>query len=95
MGQPVRRLRPGLPLAAGALAIYGWHRLDGRPIQPLSLVHEASYADYSHGIRFMQPTMLVDGQERPLDDVAREPALSALVTDEGPMRSLRVAAPFG
>ena len=35
------------------VAIYGWHRRDGRPIQPLSLVHEASYADYSHGIRFV------------------------------------------
>jgi hypothetical protein len=28
------------------VAIYGWHAHDRRPIQPLSLVHEASYADY-------------------------------------------------
>ena len=28
------------------VAIYGWHRPDGRPIQPLSTVHGASYADY-------------------------------------------------
>jgi hypothetical protein len=77
------------------VAIYGWHQLDGRPIQPLSLVHEASYADYSHGIRFVQPTMVVDGQERALADVARDPELCALVSDEGPLRSMRAAAPFG
>jgi hypothetical protein len=77
------------------VAIYGWHQLDGRPIQPLSLVHEASYADYSHGIRFVQPTMVVEGQERALADVARDPELCALVSDEGPLRSMRAAAPFG
>lgn len=76
------------------VAIYGWHRQNGRPIQPLSLVHEASYADYSHGIRFVQPMMLVDGRERPLADVARDPELCALVSDEGPLRSLRAAAPL-
>jgi hypothetical protein len=79
----------------GRVAIYGWHQRDGRPIQPLSLVHEASYADYSHGIRFVQPTMVVDGQERLLDDVARDPESCALVSNEGPLRSLRAAAPFG
>jgi hypothetical protein len=79
----------------GRVAIYGWHQRDGRPIQPLSLVHEASYADYSHGIRFVQPTMVVNGQERPLGDVARDPGLCALVSNEGPLRSLRAAAPFG
>lgn len=77
------------------VAIYGWHQRDGRPIQPLSLVHEASYADYSHGIRFVQPTMVVDGEERPLGDVARDPELCALVSNEGPLRSPRAAAPFG
>ncbi len=77
------------------VAIYGWHRRDGRPIQPLSLVHEASYADYSHGIRFVLPTMVVDGRERALVDVAADRELCALLSDEGPLRSLRAAAPFG
>ena len=27
------------------VAIYGWHRPDGRPIQPLSTVHGFRYAD--------------------------------------------------
>jgi hypothetical protein len=76
------------------VAIYGWHQRDGRPIQPLSLVHKASYADYSHGIRFVQPTMVVDGRERAVAEVARDPELCALVSDEGTLLSMRAAAPF-
>lgn len=33
------------------VAIYGWHRKNGKPIQGLYLGHEWSYCDYSHGIR--------------------------------------------
>lgn len=33
------------------LAIYGWHRLDGTPIQGVSSVHSPSYKDYSQGLR--------------------------------------------
>jgi hypothetical protein len=76
------------------VAIYGWHRLDGRPIQPLSLVHEASYADYSHGIRWVRGTMLVDGVERPVGDVLRNPEMAILISDEGVLASQRAAAPF-
>lgn len=36
------------------VTIYGWHRLNGKPIQPISRVHGASYFDYSHGIRLVQ-----------------------------------------
>ncbi len=76
------------------VAIYGWHRLDGRPIQPLSLVHEASYADYSHGVRWVSGTMIVEGVERAIRDVTRDPALAGLVSDEGSLATMRVAAPF-
>ena len=31
--------------APGRVAIYGWHRTNGAPIQPLSTVHGARYAD--------------------------------------------------
>ncbi len=37
------------------VAIYGWHKLDGKPIQPLTIVHTERYVDYSHGIRLMKP----------------------------------------
>ena len=33
--------------------IYGWHRLNGTPIQPQTGIHGNNYRDYSHGIRFV------------------------------------------
>ena len=64
------------------------------PIQPLSLLHEASYADYSHGIGWVSSPMVVDGVERPIADVARDPELAGLLSDEGPLATMRAAAPF-
>lgn len=72
------------------VAIYGWHQPNGKAIQPLSTVHENTYADYSHGTRLVGQTMTVDGVERPVADVLADPALSGLVSDEGPVRNARV-----
>jgi hypothetical protein len=68
------------------VAIYGWHRLDGNAIQPLSTVHGARYADYSHGVRLVSETAFVDGRPTPLMAVLQDPALSPLVSDEGGIR---------
>ncbi len=46
----------------GRIAIYGWHQPTGIPIQPLSTVHGAGYADYSHGIRLVSDVVLIDGK---------------------------------
>lgn len=73
------------------VAIYGWHKPDGRPIQPLSLVHERSYADYSHGVRLVHPEALLDGRPVNLADVLRDPALAGLVSAEGALSTLRAA----
>jgi len=73
----------------GKIAIYGWHRLDGAPIQPLTTVHGACYADYSHGIRLVSETVLVNGQARSLYDILEDSELSAIVSDEGPIPDLR------
>ncbi len=73
------------------VAIYGWHRPDGRPIQPLSLVHERTYADYSHGVRLVHPEALLDGRPVRLADVLRDPALAGLVSAEGALQVLRAA----
>lgn len=67
------------------VAIYGWHRDVGRPIQPLTTVHAGFYADYSHGVRLVDATMIVDGEERKTAGVLTDPALSCLLSDEGPM----------
>lgn len=67
------------------IAIYGWHRLDGRPIQPLSTVHGASYADYSHGIRLVSDTMYIDGRPISVRKVLGDPDTAGILSDEGPV----------
>jgi hypothetical protein len=64
-------------------AIYGWHRTDGTPIQPLSLVHGVGYADYSHGIRLVADTVLVDGRPRRYLDVLADPDVAPILSREG------------
>lgn len=45
---------PELTSNPGRVAIYGWHRRDGAPIQPLYLGHTDRWVDYSHGIRLVR-----------------------------------------
>lgn len=70
----------------GKVAIYGWHRGAGDPIQPLSTVHQSIYADYSHGIRLVSAIALVNGQPEPLAQVMQDPTLSTLISSEGPIQ---------
>lgn len=65
------------------VAIYGWHRGDGDPIQPLSLVHGKGYADYSHGVRLVSRLALVDGVPVDLFDALADPRIAPLFTREG------------
>ena len=44
------------------VAIYGWHQLNGRPIQPLYTGHVNWYVDYSHGIRLVYRKIKVNGK---------------------------------
>ncbi len=67
----------------GKVAIYGWHQLNGQPIQPLYLGHAITYMDYSHGIRLVKQTMLVDGRPMLVQDVLKDPVLCVLISDEG------------
>lgn len=89
-------ITPRLAAMPGREAIYGWHRLDGTPIQPLSLVHGVGYADYSHGVRLVADTVLVDGAPRGYFDALADPVTAAVLSDEGPIpaaaRLLEVAA---
>ena len=70
---------------ARRVAIYGWHRLDGKPIQPLYVGHSDSHVDYSHGIRLMSRHIIVDGRTMDVDDVLKDPVLNILVSGEGPI----------
>lgn len=69
----------------GKVAIYGWHRSNGKVIQPLSLVHGDYYADYSHGIRLIDPWIKVDGKRRNINAVLNDSFLAPLVSGEGKM----------
>ena len=71
----------------GRVAIYGWQRADGTPIQPLSTVHGAQYADYSHGVRLVSQTVFVDGRPASIFDVLADAQLGPLLSDEGPLPS--------
>jgi hypothetical protein len=70
----------------GRIAIYGWHRAAGQPIQPLSTVHGANYADYSHGIRLVSEWAMIDGKLRLVRDILHDPSTAAVLSDEGPIR---------
>jgi hypothetical protein len=78
-----------LAVNPGRIAIFGWHRLDGAPIQPLSTVHGACYADYSHGIRLVSETTLVEGKRRSIYDVLQDPILARILSDEGSIPRVR------
>jgi hypothetical protein len=71
----------------GQLAIYGWHRGLGEPIQSLSTVHGAGYADYSHGVRLVSQQAIMNGQVRSVYDILRDPGLARVLSDEGAIRS--------
>ncbi|AUX24266.1 uncharacterized protein SOCEGT47_048030 [Sorangium cellulosum] len=71
------------------LAIYGFHRADGEPWQPLDtsldrrLPHEDTYVDYSHGARLIGGLMALGPEPRRVLDVLLDPALCDLLSDEG------------
>ena len=73
----------------GKVAIYGWHKPDGKPIQPLYTGHTASYADYSHGIRLVSRRMFVDGVTKTIEEVLADPKLAPLLSNEGVMLRTR------
>ncbi len=64
------------------VAIYGWHRGPGDPIQPLSLWHTATYEDYSHGLRLVWPEARLDDDWVPLTRLVDHPVWGPLLTDE-------------
>ncbi|MDB5232119.1 MAG: hypothetical protein JWN76_2924 [Chitinophagaceae bacterium] len=64
------------------VAIYGWHKLDGKAIQPLYTGHVNWYADYSHGVRLIYREVWVNGKEMDYIDVLKHPVYHLLLCDE-------------
>lgn len=64
------------------VAIYGWHKPDGKPIQPLYTGHIFWWVDYSQGIRLIWRKLKVDGKWMDYADVLKDPVLQRLLCDE-------------
>jgi len=77
--------------ASGKVAIYGWHRVGGVPIQPLCLGHGVSWVDYSHGVRLVDQAMRVNGFIMTVAQVLSDPCLAGLLSDEGVVAQPRYA----
>jgi peptidoglycan hydrolase-like protein with peptidoglycan-binding domain len=78
------------------VVIYGWHYPTSGVIQPLfpsgadpNIGHDIWYMDYSHGLRMVEKTVTVDGQEMNLVDLLADPVLCKLVSNEGPVTQPR------
>ena len=67
----------------GRVVIYGWHQLNGTPIQPLYSGHAETYADYSHGIRLVQDSITVNGEPALIRELLQHPDRHTLLSDEG------------
>jgi len=64
------------------VAIYGWHKLDGNPIQPLYTGHIFWWVDYSQGIRLVYRKIKVEKKWMDYTDVLNDPVLKKLLCDE-------------
>lgn len=64
------------------VAIYGWHQLNQKPIQPLYTGHVDWYVDYSHGIRLVYRKIYIDDKEYDYIDVLKHPVFKQILCDE-------------
>ncbi len=65
------------------VVIYGWHLGINNPIQPMYNGHIASYADYSHGVRLIADTVLLNGDSVEISSILKNPDIEVLLSDEG------------
>ncbi|MEO7264272.1 MAG: hypothetical protein ABIW38_05135 [Ferruginibacter sp.] len=64
------------------VAIYGWHQLNGIPIQTLYTGHISSWVDYSQGTRLIYRNIKIDNKWMDYIDVLKHPVLHKLLCDE-------------
>ncbi|OQP56380.1 hypothetical protein A4R26_04225 [Niastella populi] len=69
------------------VVIYGWHQLNGKPIQPLYGGHINWYVDYSHGIRLVSRRIKVNGRLTDYREVLSHPVYRKLLCDEDSVRN--------
>ena len=78
---------------ADRVAIYGWHYLNGQPIQQVYVGHVDWYVDYSHGIRPVRRAVRVDGTVVAFEKVVSDSSLAGLLSDEGVLTVPRYPRP--
>ena len=64
------------------VAIYGWHQLNGKPIQPLYTGHVNWYTDYSHGTRLIYNKIRINGKWFKHTTVFKDSILRKILTNE-------------
>lgn len=81
-------------------ANYGWFDTGAPDVengyrlwQPLGIKHNLEHCDYSQVVRLVQSQAIVDGETMELAELLRDPLLSALVSDEGPLMRVRLPVP--
>lgn len=65
------------------VVIYGWHKPDGKAIQPLYNGHKYDWVDYSHGIRLIQNKVYLNGRKTTIKKILMSDELHGLLSDEG------------
>lgn len=65
------------------VVIYGWHKPDGKAIQPLYNGHTSDHVDYSHGIRLIQNKLWINGKRSNIKTILQSEVLHPLLSDEG------------
>ena len=64
------------------VAIYGWHKLNNQPIQPLYTGHVNWYVDYSHGTRLVYNKIKINGKWIDHSTIFEDTALHKILTRE-------------
>lgn len=73
---------PRVAGTSGKVAIYGWHRPDGTPVQPLYTGHADNWVDYSHGVRLVGKTVILNGRATTVEQILTDPGTARLLSDE-------------
>lgn len=70
-------------------ALYGWHKLDGQPIQPIYTGHVDHYVDYSHGFRLVWQFIKIGNKFLHYTEVLQDPVLRQVLTNENNAKHFR------
>lgn len=82
-----------IPTTPGKVFIYGWHRLNGVPVQPVFGGHSSAYADYSHGTRLISRTAYLNGQPVAIETLFADPRYAPLLNESGTLTPATLAYP--